>query len=180
MDWLKSQFSTTTPSHSYKPLESHTASSSSGQFTSEHGSYVKVEGPSLSRGVGSDYTGASGSLGGVKVGYPMNQDTTYGGGVGVKSFGGGVGHSEDHLGGRTTTVDIPFTPFSVFRTSYSPGSSPWARKSSMEDQAHTERLRREGIKMEMADIQKKRSMLSTSDFNSQMSYFQSKLDGNNG
>ncbi|WDE02165.1 hypothetical protein [Thalassomonas actiniarum] len=178
MDWLKSKFSTTAPSHSYKPIDSHTASSGSGQFTSEHGSYVKMEGPSASRGIGSDYTGASGSLGGVKVGMPMNQDTTYGAGIGVKTFGGGIGHSEDHLGGQTTTVDIPFTPLSVFKTSYSPGTSPWAQKSAMEDQAHTDHLRREGIKMEMADIQKKRSLLSTSDYNRQMSYFQSKLDDN--
>ncbi|WDE06738.1 hypothetical protein SG34_007490 [Thalassomonas viridans] len=180
MDWLKSKFSTTAPSHSYKPFESHSSSSGSGQFTSEQGSYVKVEGPSVNRGVGGDYTGVSGSLGGVKVGVPMNETTTFGGGVGLKSLGGGVGQSEDHLGGQTTTVDVPFTPFSLFKTSYSPGTSPWGRKSAMEDQAHTEKLRREGIQMEMEDIKKKRNMLSTSDFNRQMSYFQSKLDSNKG
>lgn len=155
---------TTSPPSVKTERTSVSGSTGSVGVTTPHGSGVSYSGPNFS--VDFPGGGAVNPTGTGRATFALNQDTSVGVGVSPFSRSSTIERSSSN-GVSESTFNIPFTPFSLFKTSYSTGTSPWAKTSKKQEQQHLHNLVTESRQMELQSLEKMQKMMSPSDYERQ-------------
>lgn len=129
-----SHFETTSQGPSFNmSRRSISVSTGSVDMTSSHGSSFSISGPNAS--VDLIDGGSINPMGTVKGNLAVNQNTSLGIGLSPMSKSTTIERKKEN-GVFETTLNVPFTPISLTKTSYQDGNPHWNAKSENDSQLH--------------------------------------------